>query len=264
MHHGPAFTGLTAAHAADSTVSTVLAEVALPGSIRSQQSAYGDSPRPAGCLFPVRWGPPRRPGQYGGLLLPLGVRRLRAYAPARNARYCHTTVTNADAAGVEADLDVLDEHGMVLLAVRGLQLGTGVSEHASRDRVLSERLLTIEWQQRELPEADRADAGTWLLISTSAAADMVATDVDRRVKAPRRAMHGHVLAAACRPRGQCRAAARSARCRRVYRCGRAHGPRTATPDDAARRSVAVSASGIWCASPASCPKSRANRRGCMS
>ncbi len=56
------------------------------------------------------------------LLLPLGVRRLRAYAPARNARYCHTTVTNADAAGVEADLDVLDEHGTVLLALRGLQL----------------------------------------------------------------------------------------------------------------------------------------------
>ena len=113
----------------------------------------------------------------GGLLLPLRVRRLRAYAPARNARYCYATVTNADAAGVEADLDVLDEHGMVLLAVRGLQMGTGVSDRASRDRVLSERLLTIEWQQRELPEVDRADAGTWLLISTSAAADVVATHV---------------------------------------------------------------------------------------
>ena len=55
VHYGPAFTGLAAAHAADERrSSTVLAEVALPGSIRSQQSAYGDSPRPAGCLFPVR------------------------------------------------------------------------------------------------------------------------------------------------------------------------------------------------------------------
>ena len=68
--------------------------------------------------------------------------------PARNARYCHTTVINADAAGVEADLDVLDEHGMVLLAVRGLQLGTGVTGLAIRDRVLDERLLTVEWQQQ--------------------------------------------------------------------------------------------------------------------
>ena len=51
--------------------------------------------------------------------MPLGVRRLRAYGSTRNARYCFTRVTNADAAGVEADLDVSDEHGTVLLAVRG-------------------------------------------------------------------------------------------------------------------------------------------------
>ena len=63
VHHGPVFAGVTAAHAADSTVSTILADVALPGSIRSQQNGYGDSPRPAGCLYPVRLCPPRRPGQ---------------------------------------------------------------------------------------------------------------------------------------------------------------------------------------------------------
>ena len=39
--------------------------------------------------------------------------------------------------------------GTVLLAVRGLQLGTGVSERETRNRVLNERLLTIEWQQRD-------------------------------------------------------------------------------------------------------------------
>src|ERR1700722_672284 len=60
-----------------------------------------------------------------GLLLPLGVRRIRAYAPARTARFCYTRVTSADGAALEADLDVLDEHGTVLLAVRGLQLGIG-------------------------------------------------------------------------------------------------------------------------------------------
>ena len=80
-----------------------------------------------------------------GLLLPLRVRRIRAYAPARTARYCYTRVTSADGAGLEADLDVLDEHGTVLLAVRGLQLGIGASESANRDRVLNERLLTIDW-----------------------------------------------------------------------------------------------------------------------
>ena len=44
VHHGPVFAGLTAAHAADSTVSTILADVALPGSIRSQQSGFGIHP----------------------------------------------------------------------------------------------------------------------------------------------------------------------------------------------------------------------------
>ena len=44
VHYGPAFTGLAAAHIADETVSTVLAEVAPPGSIRSQQAAYAVHP----------------------------------------------------------------------------------------------------------------------------------------------------------------------------------------------------------------------------
>ena len=181
LHHGPVFTGVTAAHAADSTVSTVLADVALPGSIRSQQNGYGIHPALLdACIQSVYAHPAVQSSR--DLLLPLGVRRLSAYAPARNARYCHTTVTNADAAQVEADLDVLDEHGMVLFAVRGLQLGTGVSEHASRARALSKHLLTIEWQQRELPEVDRADAGIWLLISAFATADVVATEVAEALK----------------------------------------------------------------------------------
>ena len=86
--------------------------------------------------------------------LPLGVRRLRAYGSARNARYCYTRVTKADTTGIEADIDVLDEHGAVLLTVQGLRLGTGVSESGHNDRVLAERLLTIEWRQRELPEVE--------------------------------------------------------------------------------------------------------------
>ena len=117
----------------------------------------------------------------GGLLVPLGVRRLRAYGPARNARYCYTTVTECDT-GVEADLDVLDEHGTVLLAVRGLQMGTGASATSERDRVLGERLLTIEWQQRELPDKTVTEPGTWLLISTSDATDMLATELTDALK----------------------------------------------------------------------------------
>ncbi len=117
----------------------------------------------------------------GGLLLPLGVRRLRSYGPARHARYCYATVT-ACGVGVEADLDVLDEHGTVLLAVRGLQMGTGASQASERARVLGERLLGIEWHERELPENSHAEPGAWLLISTSAAADLLATELTDALK----------------------------------------------------------------------------------
>ncbi len=44
LQYGPAFAGLAAVHSADETVGTVLAEVGLPGPIRSQQSAYGVHP----------------------------------------------------------------------------------------------------------------------------------------------------------------------------------------------------------------------------
>ncbi len=188
VHYGPAFTGLAAAHIADGTVSTVLAEVRPPDSIRSQQAAYGVHPALLdACFHSLAAHPAIRCPATGGLPLTMGVRRLRAYGPTRNARYCYARVMkghDAGAAGVlaEADLDVLDEHGTVLLAVRGLQLGTEVSENGNRDRVLNERLLTIEWQQRELTEEDPADAGTWLLVSTSDAADLLATELTDALK----------------------------------------------------------------------------------
>jgi polyketide synthase 5 len=197
VHLGPAFTGLVAAHTADGTLSTVLAEVVPTGSIRSQQAAYAVHPALLdACFQSLTAHPALHSAGNGGPLLPLGVRRLRAYGPARNARYCYGRVTMTDdgragtaaraggAAGVlaEADLDVLDQHGTVLLMVRGLQLATEVSENGNRDRVLNERLLTIEWQQRELPEEDHVDAGAWLLITTSDAAHLPATGLTDALK----------------------------------------------------------------------------------
>ena len=77
---------------------------------------------------------------------------------------------------------MLDERGTVLLAVRGLQLGTGASESVNRDRVLNERLLTIEWKQRTLPDVEHVGLGTYLLISTSATADVLATRLPDALK----------------------------------------------------------------------------------
>jgi polyketide synthase 5 len=184
IQYGPAFTGLAAARTAEGAASTVLAEVSLPSSIRSQQNGYAVHPALLdACFQSVAVHPDVQAAAAGGLLLPLGVRRLRTYGPTRDAHYCYARLTVADTAVVEADLDVLDEHGTVLLTVRGLKLGTGMTETSTRDRVLAERLLTIQWQQRTLPAADHADPGAWLLVSTCTTADLVGTKLTDALKA---------------------------------------------------------------------------------
>ena len=181
-------------HTGEGATGAVLVEVALPGQIRSQQDAYGIHPALLdACFQSVAAHPEVQALGEDVLALPLGIRRLRAYGAARSARYCYTRVTKADTSGVEADLDVLDEHGAVLLAVQGLRLGTGASENGHNDRVLAKRLLTIEWRQRELPEVEHADAGTWLLINT-ATADVVATSLTDALKS-----HGAHCTTMCWP-----------------------------------------------------------------
>ncbi|MDQ1751134.1 MAG: polyketide synthase 5, partial [Pseudonocardiales bacterium] len=179
---GPAFSGLAAVRIADGTGATVLAEVRLPGSIRSRRS-YGVHPALLNaCFQSVAAHPSFVDVCNGGLLLPLSVRRLRVYGSTSNARYCYLQVTRAADGEIEADLDALDQHGEVLLTVRGLQMGLGISQSDERDRVLNERLLTIEWQQQALPEVAHTDAGAWLLVSTSTTADALATQLTDALK----------------------------------------------------------------------------------
>jgi polyketide synthase 5 len=203
LQYGPAFAGLGAASSSEGADSTVLAEVALPGAIRSQQRAYTIHPALLdACFQSVAAQTDVQLAGNGGLLLPLGVRRIRVYAPTRNAHYCYARVTNVDGTGVEADLDVLDEHGTVLLAVRGLLLGTGVSENGNRDRLMIERLLAVEWQPRELPEPDTADTGTWLLVSTSTsagAAELLGADQLAKGLADALQLHGAQTTTMCWP-----------------------------------------------------------------
>jgi polyketide synthase 5 len=183
IQYGPAFTGLAAAHTAEGTGTTVLAEIGLPSVIRTQQTSYGVHPALLdACFQSVAAHPSVANASLGGLLLPLGVRQLRIHGPVHTARYCYSRVTAATGGAVEADLDLLDKHGTVLLTVRGLQMGTGTSPSGERARVMSERLLTVEWQQRELPEAPAPETGAWLLVSTSDAADLVATAITDAMK----------------------------------------------------------------------------------
>ncbi|CAN5496434.1 type I polyketide synthase [soil metagenome] len=174
VQYGPAFGGLTTVRIGEQQTGTVLAEVALPSQIRSQQAAYGVHPALLDACF-QSVGASRQISALGEdvLGLPMGVRGLRSYGSVRNAQYCYTRVTRVDISGVEADLDLLDRNGTVLLTVQGLLCGTGASEEARKDRLLGERLLTVEWRQRELPALPRIGAANLLLITT--APDVLAT-----------------------------------------------------------------------------------------
>lgn len=116
--YGPAFSGPAAALVADGDITdttTVLAEVALPGAIRSQQSAYGAHPALLdACFQSVIVALQVQQAGAGGLLLPVGMRRLRNYHSTRNARCCLTRVTSSRPGQCEADVDVLDQSGTVL------------------------------------------------------------------------------------------------------------------------------------------------------
>ena len=183
VQSGRAFEGLVAAHTAEGTDS-VLAEVRLPAGLRAQQGGYGVHPALLdACFQSVVSHPDVQAAAVGGLLLPLGVRRLRAYGSARSAQYCYVRVVNADTSvGIEADLEVLDEQGKLLLSVQGLRMGGAVSQRGRADRVLNERLLTIEWHQRELAEVDRIDAGAWMLINTADNRDVLTTGLTDALK----------------------------------------------------------------------------------
>jgi polyketide synthase 5 len=178
IRYGPAFCALGALHVGDDAGGSVLAEVALPGQLRAEHSSYGIHPALLdACLQSVAASPHVQALGQDVLGLPSAVRRLRAYGPARGARFCYTRVTRVDPSGVEADLDLLDPDGVVLLSVRGLWCGTTASERTVRDRVLGDRLLAVEWRQRPLPRPAHDDAGTWLVIAAAATADAMVTAV---------------------------------------------------------------------------------------
>ena len=161
---GPAFTGLTAVHTAAEGPSLV-AEVRVPAGIRANQAGYGIHPALLdACFQSVAAHPSVADRRGGALLLPLSVGRLRRFGAGGDARYCHVTITSADASAVEATIEVLDARGGVLLEVDRLRMGSGATKSAERDRLLSERLLTVVWEQQEAPVAETTE-GDWLVIA---------------------------------------------------------------------------------------------------
>jgi mycocerosic acid synthase len=166
IQYGPAFTGLVSARTAEDKGRSVVADVGLPRSVRSQQAGYDVHPALLDACFQSVMAHPAIKDASEGVLLPLSVRRLRRYAPTRGTRYCHLRLTAESGSTFEADLDLLDENGAVLLAVQGLRMGTS---GGGADRLMADRLLTIDWQQQTLPPVPDRTVGGWLIVNTAEA-----------------------------------------------------------------------------------------------
>ena len=177
IEFGPAFTGLSSVHtAADGT--TLVSEVTAPAGIRAQQSGYAVHPAVLdACFQTVGAHFLADGGSDGALMLPLGVGSLRRFGSGRDARYCHATITKADATEIEANLEILDVRGDLVLDVTGLRMGTGTTKAGERERVLAERLLTVGWEQRQPPTDVTAGTGEWLLITLPGAEDELSTEL---------------------------------------------------------------------------------------
>ena len=183
IEFGSSFTGLTRVHTAAESA-TLLAEIAVPTAIRAQQAGFRIHPAVLDACFQSVGAHVLLSGQReGGLLLPLGVERLQRFGASRDACYCHVTITKSEPTSIEANLDVLDRDGEVILGVTGLRMGTGETKSAERERLLSDRLVTVEWEERPAPSAASADAGVWLLISTADTDDLPSQLVEALVSA---------------------------------------------------------------------------------
>ncbi|PRC52053.1 hypothetical protein C6A85_60870, partial [Mycobacterium sp. ITM-2017-0098] len=79
IQYGAAFSGLGALHISDDATGSVLAEVALPGPLRSRPGAYGIHPALLdACFHSVGASPHVQALGENVLGLPLAVQRLRA------------------------------------------------------------------------------------------------------------------------------------------------------------------------------------------
>lgn len=165
---GPAFAGLIRVHTA-TDAATLVGELSAPVGIRAQQSEFAIHPAVLdACFQTVGAHFLTDGGRDGALMLPLSVGGLCRFGSGRDARYCHATITKADAVEIEADLEILDEHGGIVLEVAGLRMGSGITKAGERERVLAERLLTVGWEPRQPPTAVAGVAGEWILIADAA------------------------------------------------------------------------------------------------
>lgn len=170
---GPKMAGLVAVRFPEThDQRTALSEVKLPTPVRSDSTEYAmhpvllDSSFQSIAAFSLL---NLDEDDEGRLMVLRGVRKLRLYGPMRNARYCYTRMTREEANELEADMDVVDETGTVLLSARGLQAGIRGSADEDRVRLFTSRLVGVGWESTPPPGITNTPSPSAVLVVNSPA-----------------------------------------------------------------------------------------------
>lgn len=184
IQYGPSFRALDARLAVSAEGASLLANLRLPSSLRTGGRGYTVHPVLLDACFQSVGALARVASETSDrLLLPLSVRSIRVHGTGADLAYCMTRLVAADALHVEADIELLDASGRVLLSVDGLAMGSGAAEQHADAMACNSRLLDIVWQPWDIPRAAVGpDDGPWLLLDADDAGHCLMSDLDASLR----------------------------------------------------------------------------------
>ena len=166
---GPSFRALAPAIAISTDGSSLLADLNLPTSLRRDSGYYVVHPVLLDAGFQsVAAFPDVSAAMNGRMLLPLSVRRLTLYHEGK-ASHVVARLVSADSQQVEADLELLDASGRVLIVVDGLVMGGSATGLQGAAATFNGRLLDVAWEAWNVPSSAAVSNGPWLLIDSDEA-----------------------------------------------------------------------------------------------
>ena len=181
---GPTFRALAPSLALSADCTSLLADLRLPSSLLRDARHHLVHPVLLdACFQSVAAFPQVVSGMEGRMLLPLSVDRLRIHAPCGNAAHCVIRLVSIDALKVEADIDVLDANGLLLVSVRGLVMGSSAVGQIADAAALNARLLDITWAPWDIPGAKiKPSDGGWLLLHSDVDGHRITKELETQLQ----------------------------------------------------------------------------------
>jgi len=182
---GPSFRALAPTIAVSGDGTSLFADIRLPSSVRQGASQYTVHPvlldacfQSVGAFAQVVSATDER------MLLPLSVKSLRHFGPAGDVAHFVTRLVSVDALHVEADIDLLDVTGCVLVRVQGLVMGSGTAGQDADTVSCDARLLDVTWEEWDVPHAAAApNDGAWLLLDADDVGRQMSNGIVSRLRA---------------------------------------------------------------------------------